>query len=198
MQMTGETTINGRNYTENNLKSFAGYVMQDDLVNARFTVEETLYYNAALRLSCKLNKEERAKRIHEIMHLLEIEHVKDILVGDSRHKGISGGERKRLCVAIELLAKPTLLFLDEPTTGLDSSTARHLMTVLHSLAEKKECTILTTIHQPPTKIFSLIDNLILLRNGECLFHGKVKSAMDHFANLGFPCPENENFAGETY
>lgn len=198
MHASGETRVNGHKYNETDLKSFAGYVMQDDVVNAKFTVYETLYYSAALRLSGVLNHEEREERIYETMRLLEIEHCKDVLVGDSRHKGISGGERKRLCIAIELLTKPTLLFLDEPTSGLDSSTALHLITILRRITDKNETTILTTIHQPPSKVFNLLENLILLRNGECLYHGSTVGSIQHFTNLGFPFNEAENPAGKVF
>ena len=120
----GDLRINGKEYSKKDLKRYAGYVMQDDLLNARFTVEETLYYNAEFRISGSVpDYTDRRQRVDYILDLLDIRHCKDVLVGDSRVKGISGGERKRLAVGIELLSKPKLLFLDEPTTG----TLQHLL-----------------------------------------------------------------------
>jgi ABC-type multidrug transport system ATPase subunit len=115
---TGEFRINGKPYTTVDLKRFSAYVMQDDLLNPLMTVAETLYYHAELRLIGTVPDDQtRKSREQEILTLLDIDHCKDVLVGDSRRKGISGGERKRLAVGIELLSKPHLLFLDEPTTG---------------------------------------------------------------------------------
>eukprot|EP01038_Epipyxis_sp_PR26KG_P006990 gene6990-9552_t len=188
----GDSVFNGKPYQESQLKDFAGYVMQDDLFNPLFTVEETLYYTAALRLSGVLNAEERAVRIEDILKLLDFEHTRDVVVGDSRIKGISGGERKRLAVAVELLTKPRFLFLDEPTTGLDSTTAFHLVSVLRDLTQRKECTVVTTIHQPPTRIFNLIDHLILLRNGESVFQGTRDEAIRFFTHQNFEFPINDN------
>ena len=87
---SGELKINGKEYSETYLKSFSGYVMQEDLINAKFTVYETFYFHATLRLSSYMSHEEREARIQEILNLLEIEHVRDVLIGDSRHKGVSG------------------------------------------------------------------------------------------------------------
>jgi ABC-type multidrug transport system ATPase subunit len=116
--ISGDFRINGKEYTQRDLKRFAGYVMQDDLLNPYFTVAETLYYHGELRLIGTIKDDQhRKERVEEILTLLDIEHCRDVIVGDSRNKGISGGERKRLAVGIELLSKPKLLFLDEPTTG---------------------------------------------------------------------------------
>ncbi len=117
MFVTGDIRLNGRAYSKHELKSMSGYVMQDDMVNANFTVEETLSYTAELRMPASSTQEERTKRIAEVMKLMGIHHCRNVMVGDTRNKGISGGERKRLCIAMELLMKPALLFLDEPTSG---------------------------------------------------------------------------------
>ncbi len=90
-------------------------------------------------------------------------HTRGTLVGTPLKKGISGGERKRLCVAQELLTRPLLLFLDEPTSGLDSVTALSLITTMRRIADARECTVVTTIHQPQSKIFNLFNHLLLLQ-----------------------------------
>ena len=108
-------------------------------------------------------------------------HVQDVIIGTPMKKGISGGERKRLCVAMQLLNRPQLLFLDEPTSGLDSVTALDLLRTFHSLAHgklpAKAVTIVCSIHQPQSKIFNLFDSLILLKQGSIIYQGPRKQAM---------------------
>lgn len=191
MAMSGDILLNGRQYSKHELKSMSGYVMQDDLIHAHLTVKETLMFTAQLRLPREHYKD-AAQIVEETMKTMGITHCKDVIVGDSRNKGISGGERKRLCIGMELLTKPKLLFLDEPTSGLDSTVALTVMTILKNLAHRGDCTVICTIHQPQTKIFQLCDNLILMRHGDILYQGEVMKSIDFFAQRGFPCPPLTN------
>ena len=93
--------------------------MQDDVLHAEFTVYETIWYAAYLRLGSAWDNKTREERINKLLELLEIDHRRNVIVGDTRSKGISGGERKRLALAVELLTKPKLLFLDEVLSKLD-------------------------------------------------------------------------------
>jgi ATP-binding cassette subfamily G (WHITE) protein 2 len=156
------------------------------------TVYETLHYTAALRMSSACSAAEREARVAEVLLLMGIDYCRDVIVGDSRNKGVSGGERKRLCVAMELLNRPKLLFLDEPTSGLDSTTAFDLMQTLKDLADKGECTVVCTIHQPQTKIYNLLDNLMLMKKGSIVYQGSCEKADHFFALQGYPCPEKMN------
>ena len=192
MNITGDVRINGKPYVKNLLKSMSGYVMQDDLVHAQLTVQETLMYTAALRLPNTADLAERQRRCDESLKTMGIEYCRDVIVGDTRNKGISGGERKRLCVAMELITRPKLLFLDEPTSGLDSTTALSLMHTMKDLCEKGMCTVVCTIHQPQTKIFNLIDNLLLMKKGEIVYQGSCAKAELYFAQAGYPCPDKMN------
>lgn len=115
MYAEGEVRLNGREYSLSDLKSVSGYVMQDDLMNGALTVEETLFFAGELRLPRSMLKEDRKERVEESIYEMGIDHVRNVVVGDSLRKGISGGERKRLAVAMEILTHPQLLFLDEPT-----------------------------------------------------------------------------------
>ena len=159
---------------------------------ATLTVHETLMYTAALRMPRYCTLADRLARVEEVLKLMGIEYTRDVIVGDSRNKGISGGERKRLCVAMELLPKPCLLFLDEPTSGLDSTTALSLMNALKDLSNRGECTVVCTIHQPQTKIYNLLDNLILMRKGEIVYQGPCSKAEQYMAEAGYPCPNKTN------
>ena len=117
MKVTGLLYMNGSEYNKHALKSMSCYVMQDDLVHPNFKVSEVLSFAAELRMSRTIGAAERNERVTYVMKLMGINHCRDVIVGDTRNKGISGGERKRLCIAMELLSKPSLLFLDEPTSG---------------------------------------------------------------------------------
>jgi ATP-binding cassette subfamily G (WHITE) protein 2 len=97
-----------------------------------------------------------------------------------------------VCIAMELLTKPSLLFLDEPTSGLDSATALSVCGTLKKLARRGECTVITTIHQPQTKIWEMMDNLLLLVAGEITYQGLCSKAVDYYASIGYPCPDRSN------
>jgi ATP-binding cassette subfamily G (WHITE) protein 2 len=108
MNITGDIHLNGRDYQRGVLKAMSAYVMQDDVLHAELTVEETLFYASQLRLPSSFSDQQRAARVAEVIELMNIQACRKVIVGDTRRKGISGGERKRLCVAVELLAKVPL------------------------------------------------------------------------------------------
>eukprot|EP01033_Poteriospumella_lacustris_P017944 gene17944-12863_t len=194
MDISGDIRLNGREYSRAHLKTMSAYVMQDDLLHAEFTVEETMFYAAQLRMSSDLTKEQRKARVDEVLALMGIEHTRNVIIGDTRRKGISGGERKRVCVAIELLNRPKLMFLDEPTSGLDSSTAFSVCKALKHLADSGECTVVCTIHQPQPKVYRLFDNLILMKQGNIVYQGNSMKVVGFLENIGMPCPTDENLA----
>lgn len=170
--------LNGEPYDNAELKRVSGYVMQDDMLNGFLTVKETLIYTAELRLPRTFTNQERRDRVEEVMEDLGLKHVQNETIGGQLKQGISGSERKRLCVGMQLLNRPQLLFLDEPTTGLDSVTALDLLYTLHALAhgktQSKAVTIVCSIHQPQQKIFNLFDSLVLLKAGHIIYQGPRK------------------------
>ena len=188
----GKHETNARRENPRRRAADRGAVMQDDLLNANLTVLETLNYTAQLRLPRSLSEAERTERVRAVMEQMGLTRVQDVIVGSPLRKGLSGGERKRLCVATELLTRPALLFLDEPTSGLDSVTALALCRSLRQLADARVCTVVCTIHQPQTKIFRLFQNLVLLRAGRIVYLGPAEEAEHFFQGLGFKCPPNEN------
>ncbi|KAL1533510.1 ABC transporter G member 27 [Salvia divinorum] len=106
------------------------------------------------------------------------------MVGENKFvRGVSGGEKKRVCIGNEILLNPSLLFLDEPTSGLDSTTALHIVQMLQDIAQGGK-TVVTTIHQPSSRLFSIFDKLILLSNGCSLYFGKTSDAMRYFSSIG--------------
>jgi ATP-binding cassette subfamily G (WHITE) protein 2 len=191
-QLRGTTLVDGRRYALHDLKHISGYVMQDDLLFPHLTVRETLHYAAMLRLPQSLPLAAKVARVDEVIAMLGLTRCAETRVGDDALRGISGGERKRLCVGVELLANPRLLFLDEPTSGLDSATALSLMETLCGLAHRGDCTVVCTIHQPQTRIFALFDDLLVLHRGQVLYHGPAADVLQHYAAAGFVCPEQTN------
>lgn len=191
-KMDGVSKINGIPYSNAELKTLSGYVMQDDLLNGNLTVQETLDFTAELRLPSTMTAEERKVRVDEAIHKVGLNLCRNTIIGTPTIKGVSGGERKRVCVAMELLTHPRLLFLDEPTSGLDSVTAYSLTKTLKDLAAAGDCTVVCTIHQPQTKIFNLFDDLMLLKAGLVVYYGPADKTVDFFAEAGFPCPPLTN------
>ena len=158
-----------------------GYVPQEDIVYAHLTVYETLFATAKLRLPADLSDEEVDRRIREVLATLEIEHVADTIIGDKESKGISGGQRKRVNLAQELLASPRLLFLDEPTSGLSSEDTLNVMRLLRKLADSGR-TIILTLHQPSLEAYRLMDNLVLMCEGALVYYGPAYPEAITFMN----------------
>jgi ABC-type multidrug transport system ATPase subunit len=190
---TGECRFNGRKYTNRELKAMSCYVMQEDVLNAYFTVYETLIFTARMRMARGTNEEKLKLRVEEVIRNMELGHTRNTIVGNSLIKGISGGEKKRLCIAMELITHPKLLFLDEPTSGLDSVTALIVCQKLKELGQSGRCTVVSTIHQPQSKIFSLFDSLILLTKGNIVYQGACgQPVLDFFEKTGYVCPPLTN------
>ncbi|CAA0843007.1 ABC transporter G family member 22 [Striga hermonthica] len=178
----GSITYNDQPYSKS-LKSKIGFVTQDDILFPHLTVKETLTYAARLRLPKTLTKEEKDQRAMDVIYELGLESCQDTMIGGSFVRGVSGGERKRVCIGNEIIINPSLLFLDEPTSGLDSTTALRIVDTLHDIAEVGK-TVITTIHQPSSRLFLKFDKLILLGKGSLLYFGKASEAMIYFSSIG--------------
>ncbi|XP_071685557.1 ABC transporter G family member 22-like isoform X1 [Rutidosis leptorrhynchoides] len=178
----GAITYNDQPYSKF-LKSRIGFVTQDDILFPHLTVKETLTYAALLRLTRKLTKQEKEKRAADVIRELGLERCQDTMIGGSFVRGVSGGERKRVCIGLEIIINPSLLFLDEPTSGLDSTTALRIIELLSDIAETGK-TVVTTIHQPSSRLFHKFDKLILLGKGSLLYFGQASEAMLYFSSIG--------------
>ncbi|WCJ34140.1 ABC-2 type transporter family protein [Euphorbia peplus] len=180
--VTGSVTFNDQPYSKF-LKSRIGFVTQDDVLFPHLTVKETLTYAARLRLPKTLTKVEKEKRAIDVIYELGLERCQDTMIGGSFVRGVSGGERKRVSIGNEIIINPSLLFLDEPTSGLDSTTALRIVQMLQDIAEAGK-TVVTTIHQPSSRVFHKFDKLILLGKGHLLYFGKASESMAYFASIG--------------
>ncbi|XP_010911944.2 ABC transporter G family member 22 isoform X2 [Elaeis guineensis] len=178
----GIITYNDQPYSKW-LKKRIGFVLQDDVVFPHLTVRETLTYAALLRLPKTLTKQQKEERAMNVISELGLESCQDMIIGGPLVRGISGGERKRVCIGNEILLDPSLIFLDEPTSGLDSTTALRITQMLHKMAHAGK-TVVTTIHQPSSRLFNKFDKLILLGKGSSFYFGKASEAMLYFSSIG--------------
>ncbi|XP_028301414.1 broad substrate specificity ATP-binding cassette transporter ABCG2d isoform X2 [Gouania willdenowi] len=161
--LSGEVLIDG--YPQPlNFKCLSGYVVQEDVVMGTLTVRENLSFSAALRLSSTVSQSEKEARVKHLIQELGLTKVADSQVGTQMTRGISGGERKRTNIGMELIIDPAVLFLDEPTTGLDASTANSVLLLLKRMSCQGR-TIIMSIHQPRYSIYRLFDSLTLLVGG---------------------------------
>lgn len=192
MTAEGDMLFNGKPL-DKAMKRRVGFVLQDDLMYESLTVEETLYYAAMLRLPKSMTRTEKERRVDNVIEALGLTKCRETLIGGFMRRGVSGGERKRVSVGHELLIDPAVLLLDEPTSGLDATTAMHLLTTFRQLAEGGR-SIITTIHQPSSRLYRQLDNVLLLSGGHVMYYGAAKLALDWFAHMGYPCPYGVNIA----
>ncbi|KAL8563937.1 hypothetical protein ACOMHN_059367 [Nucella lapillus] len=188
--LSGDLLING-GPLPHNFKCLFGYVVQDDVVMGTLTVRENFQFSAALRLPSSVTQKVRDARVDQIIYELGLGECADTKVGNEFIRGVSGGERKRCNIGMELITQPSVLFLDEPTTGLDASTANAVMLLLQRLA-KKGRTIVFSIHQPRYSIYRLFDSIVLLAGGEMVYHGSSSQALDYFESIGHMCEAHNN------
>ncbi|OAP02417.1 ABCG27 [Arabidopsis thaliana] len=178
----GSVSYNDKPYSKH-LKTRIGFVTQDDVLFPHLTVKETLTYTALLRLPKTLTEQEKEQRAASVIQELGLERCQDTMIGGSFVRGVSGGERKRVCIGNEIMTNPSLLLLDEPTSSLDSTTALKIVQMLHCIAKAGK-TIVTTIHQPSSRLFHRFDKLVVLSRGSLLYFGKASEAMSYFSSIG--------------
>jgi ABC-type multidrug transport system ATPase subunit/ABC-type multidrug transport system permease subunit len=194
---SGDLRVNGLPLSELPcpFADISAYVEQEDVLYALSNVQETLDFAARLRLPTSCLASERAERIEEVLRQLGLLHVRSTNVGGSSFngalRGLSGGERKRLSIALELLHRPKVIFLDEPTTGLDSYQALNVMEKLRALAADGH-TVVVSIHQPRSSIFAMLTGVYLLAGGTPVYAGSAEAAVDHFEKLGYQLPPKFN------
>lgn len=188
--LAGEVLIDGAPQPPN-FKCLSGYVVQDDVVMGTLTVRENFRFSAALRLPSSVSQKEKEDKVNRLIKELGLTKVADSRVGTQLIRGISGGERKRTNIGMELIIDPPVLFLDEPTTGLDASTANSVLLLLKRMSSHGR-TIILSIHQPRYSIYRLFDSLTLLVSGKQVYHGPAQSALDYFSNIGYTCEPHNN------
>jgi len=193
-RISGQILLNGK-LQKTGYRTAVAYVQQDDSLYETLTVHECVEYSAMLRLPRSMKIEEKDDLVWktlEELHLAEIAHNRIGSTGKS-NAGVSGGERKRVSVGMELVSQARILVLDEPTSGLDSHAANNIINVLSELASKNRIVILS-IHQPSMKSFLAMDKILLLGKGRVMYNGKPSEVGAYLEDQGFPCPPLETVA----
>nr|UOU03352.1 ATP-binding cassette subfamily G-like 1 [Brachionus rubens] len=192
LETEASVKINGVEADWDMITRNSGFVQQDDLFNAVLTVREHLTFVTMLKLGSSYTQEERHQRVDEIIQEVNLVKSEDTIIGmGDKLKGISGGEKRRLAYASEIINNPPLLFCDEPTSGLDSSMAQSLVESMRRLADSGK-TVICTIHQPSSQTFEMFDTLILLAEGRLAYLGPSSAAPQYFSSIGYPVPELYN------
>ncbi|CAE6447201.1 unnamed protein product [Rhizoctonia solani] len=169
------------------MKDRIGFVRQNDYLLEHLTVRETLDYAAALRLPSTISSSTRHLIVDQTIRELGLGDAADTVVGGALRKGISGGERRRLTIALSLISLPSILALDEPTTGLDAFTAYALLQTLSSLARKGR-TVVMSVHQPRSDAWELFDRIVVLSKGDVVFAGRRERCLGWFEDMGMGRP----------
>jgi len=173
------------------LEAISAYVMQDDILEATMTPLEILLFAAKLKLN--LSDLDIELRVHNMLSELNLQSCKDTQIGNNLVRGVSGGERKRTSIGVELIGDPQIVFLDEPTTGLDSYNAFEVVQNICELAREEGKMIIFTIHQPSSEIFQLLDKIFVLADGKTVYYGPSNECIDFFTDeLRLPYPPNYN------
>eukprot|EP00469_Lotharella_globosa_P013620 CAMPEP_0167789252 /NCGR_PEP_ID=MMETSP0111_2-20121227/10568_1 /TAXON_ID=91324 /ORGANISM="Lotharella globosa, Strain CCCM811" /LENGTH=973 /DNA_ID=CAMNT_0007681371 /DNA_START=21 /DNA_END=2942 /DNA_ORIENTATION=+ len=189
----GRVLLNGEVSELSKYKRLVGFVPQEDIMLRSATVTDVLNFSARRRLPNSHSSKDINHLVARYIHKLGIGHVATTVIGDARKRGISGGQRKRVNVGMELVANPSVLFLDEPTTGLDASTAYDLCSTLRNLCRDEQLTGAAVIHSPSQSAFEEFDDLCLLgRGGRLIYIGPREEALPYFELLGFEKPPNQN------
>ncbi|KAF9175294.1 hypothetical protein BGX20_006981 [Mortierella sp. AD010] len=193
-KVTGQILLNGKQVHESEIRRMVGFVDQEDTLPPTQTVYEAVLFSAMLRLPEAMPIQEIHTRVTEVIEMLGLSHCSDRRIGNITSRGISGGEKRRVSIALELITRPPILILDEPTSGLDSYSAHMVVEQLCKLAASKTTTVILTIHQPRSDIFFMFDQALVISKGEALYFGPSNAAADYFRRRDLVCPTNYNIA----
>lgn len=184
--VSGSVKINGSTQNFKMIRNQSAYIMQDQNLYPLLTVRESMSFAIKFKTGVDLNSNEQREKTKSILKQLGLFNSLDTTV-----KNLSGGQQKRLSIAIELVDDPKVLFLDEPTTGLDSSSSTQCIKLLKRLADEGK-TIIATIHTPSALHFEMFGHLYVLAEGSCIYQGLSQNVVPYLFELGLVCPESFN------
>ena len=192
---SGEVVLNGRDLYDHldELRGYISYIPQDDAFDEQLTIEENLTLAAALR-SPHLSSRERARRIDGKLIELGLNERRNSVVGSAVKKALSGGERKRLNIGLDMIGGADVYLFDEPTSGLSSKDSEHVIDIVKGMSHNK--IVLVTIHQPSSKIFQMFNKVVLLdKGGRLVFFGTPTEALNYFAHAENQQQHNQDMEG---
>ncbi|KAJ0977531.1 hypothetical protein J5N97_013005 [Dioscorea zingiberensis] len=188
----GSISLSGRPIrSPDQLRKISGFVTQEDNLLPLLTIKETLMFSAMFRLK-ELSLKEKEERVESLMQELGLLHIANSYIGDQETRGISGGERKRVSIGVDVIHDPPILLLDEPTSGLDSTSAINVLELLASMAKTRRQVLILTIHQPSYRMLRYIPNFLLLSHGTVAHCGTLRSLEETISRLGFKIPARLN------
>lgn len=168
------------------IRNQSSYILQDRLLHPLLTVREAINFAIKFKTSSKVTVVQENRKCDAILNQLDL-----LNCGDTLTKNLSGGERKRLSIAVELVSDPSILFLDEPTTGLDSSASFKIVTLLSELVKSGK-TIICSIHAPSALMCEKFDHIYAIATGKCIYQGSIGNVVPFLAELDLNCPESFN------
>ncbi|XP_041981555.1 ATP-binding cassette sub-family G member 1 isoform X2 [Aricia agestis] len=184
--MEGSITVNGMERNLSSFRKLSCYIMQDNQLHGNLTVEEAMVVATSLKLSTATTTADKEEVIEEILETLGLTEHRTTMTSN-----LSGGQKKRLSIALELVNNPPIMFFDEPTSGLDSSSCFSCIKLLQSLARGGR-TIICTIHQPSARLFEMFDHLYTLADGQCVYQGSTGRLVEWLGSLKLQCPSYHN------
>ncbi|KAF9974571.1 hypothetical protein BGZ73_002006 [Actinomortierella ambigua] len=193
-RISGDIWFNGsKNPSLSKVNTACGYVRQEhSFLLTHLTARETLQYAAELSMDKRLTKAEKFARVEAIMEFMGLLECADVVIGGAETVGCSGGQQRRVSIAMQLITEPACLVLDEPTTGLDSMAALGILQTLKAIA-KTGRTVICCVHQPGPAIWNELDNVVLMMHGGRLgYTGKRADTLEYFKALGYTPPEHVN------
>lgn len=182
----GTITINGQPRELRQFKKSSCYIMQEDLLQPRLTVLEAMRFAADLKLGNRLTPSEKLSAITEIIDTLRLKKATNTVT-----ERLSGGERRRLSIALELVNNPPVIFLDEPTTGLDELSSVQCIDLLQRVARGGR-TVICSIHTPSASIFAKFQHVYIVAKGQCVYRGHAGNVVPFLQHIGIECPRHYN------